>query len=239
MSSHTKKRITHEAVWKRNPSEKNSFNSDEIHLVLPFLKRKRAHKVLDIACGNGLGVSLPLLREGYDVSSFDKWKSAVVASRKNADAEGFKIGARTGDMYKKFPYTSSIFDASFCFQAIYHGSLSQIENTLREIKRVTKQGGYFFGTFLPYYIRTEGSKSYFNYTMKNGRIGRIYVKPSNQDKFLCYNLSETCEYMVPHYHFTKENLKSTLKKYFKNISIKKVVRPDACIFVWLVRCRVK
>ena len=228
-------RITHAEVWKRKPYEKTSFNSDEVYLAFPYLKRTK--KVLDIACGNGLGVSLPLLRKGCNVYCFDKWKAALTAVRKNAEAEGFKIQAKTADMYKKFPYKSCFFDASFCFQAIYHGTLSQIESTLRQIKRVTKKGGYFFGTFLPYYIRNEKGRYYFNYTMKNGRIGRIYVKPDKKDRFLFYNLAKKCEYMVPHYHFTKENLKTILRKYFKDVTIKKIIRPDQCIYVWFVKCK--
>ena len=231
-------RITHADVWKRKPYERNSFISDEIYLALPSLNKKKIKKVIDIACGNGLGVSLPLLREGYEVYSFDKWKASIKALEKNAYKEGFKPRARISNMYKKIPYKSSLFDASFCFQAIYHGTLPQIESALKEIKRVTKRGGYFFGTFLPYYIKKEKCRNYFNYTMKNGRIGRIYVKPDKKDMFLCYNLSKKCEYMVPHYHFTKENLNNILKKYFKDIFIKKITRPDKCIYVWFVRCKI-
>ena len=230
--------ITHTDVWKRKPYEINSFNSNEVYLAFPYLKKKKIKKVIDIACGNGLGVSLPLLRRGYDVYSFDKGKAAIAALKKNAEVEGFRIKAKVVDMYKKIPYKSSLFDASFCFQAIYHGTLPQIEGTLKGIKRVTKKGGYFFSTFLPYYIKKEKGRYYFNYTMKNGRIGRIHVKPDKKDKFLCYNLSKKCEYMVPHYHFTKENLKNILKKYFKDISIKKITRPDKYISVWFVRCKI-
>jgi SAM-dependent methyltransferase len=229
-------RITHANVWKRKPYKKSSFNSDEVHLSFSHLKKIK--RVLDVACGNGLGVSLPLLRKGYEVYSFDKWKAAIAALIKNAKGEGYRSKVKTGDMYKKFPYKSSFFDASFCFQAIYHGTLSQIENTLKEIKRVTKKDGYFFGTFLPYYIKNEKDRYYFNYTMKNGGIGRIYVKPDKKDKYLCYNLAKKCEFMVPHYHFTKNNLKNILNKYFNNKYIKKIIRPDKNINVWFVRCKI-
>jgi len=232
-------KITHADVWKNKPSEINSFVSKEVHLSFPVLRKAKVKLVLDIACGNGLGVSLPLMKEGYEVYSFDHWKSAVKSLEKNARKEGFTSKGRTSNMYKKFPYKNSFFDASFCFQAIYHGSLSQIESTLKEIKRVTKKRGYFFGTFIPHYIKEDKGKSFFNYTMKNGKIGRIYVKVDKKDKFLCYNLAKNCEYMVPHYHFTKENLSKILKKYFREVSIKKLIRPhDKCISIWFVRCKI-
>ncbi|PIN87230.1 hypothetical protein COV19_00720 [Candidatus Woesearchaeota archaeon CG10_big_fil_rev_8_21_14_0_10_44_13] len=231
-------RITHADVWRTRPSEKNSFVSNEVHLSFPFLRKKRIKKVLDIACGNGLGVSLPLLREGYDVYSFDKWKASIKALEKNARKEGFNTRGRVSDMYKRFPYKPSFFDASFCFQAIYHGSLLQIESAFREIQRVTKKGGYFFGTFIPYYIKRDKGRYFFNYTKNNGKIGRIYVKLDKDDPFLCYNLAKNCEYMVPHYYFTKDKLRSTLRKYFRDISIKTVPRKDRCISIWFVRCRI-
>jgi SAM-dependent methyltransferase len=231
-------RITHASVWKRKPREKNSFNSDEVRLAFPVLNARKITRVLDVACGNGLGVSLPLLREGYNVYAFDKWKAAIAAARKNARAEHFTINAKTGDMYKRFTYTPAFFDASFCFQAIYHGTLPQIQSTLKEIKRVTKRGGYFFGTFLPYYIKEDKGRWYFNYTRKNGTIGRIYVRPDPHDKHLCYNLAKNCEYMVPHYHFRKPDLQRLLSTHFREVSIRRITRPDKCITVWFVQCKV-
>jgi len=231
-------RITHADVWKNRPSEKNSFVSNEVHLSLPFLRMRKTKNVLDVACGNGLGVSLPLLREGYAVYSFDKWKASINALNKNAQKEGFKTHARVSNMYKEFPYKNAFFDSSFCFQAIYHGNLSQIESAFKEIKRVTKKGGYFFCTIIPYYIKKDKKRFFFNYTKDNGQIGRIYVRPDTNDPFLCYNLAKNCEYLVPHYYFTKTKLRSTLKKYFKEIYIRKVSRKDKCISVWFVRCRI-
>ncbi|MFH0869992.1 MAG: class I SAM-dependent methyltransferase [archaeon] len=231
-------RITHADVWRNRPSERNSFVSNQAHLSFPFLRRKKVKKVLDVACGNGLGVSLPLMREGYEVHSFDKWKSSVDALEKNSQKEGLRAHARVSNMYEEFPYKTACFDASFCFQAIYHGDISQIESALKEIKRVTKAGGYFFCTFIPYLIKEEKGRSFFRYTKKNGKIGRIYVRQDRDDPFLCYNLAKDCEYLVPHYYFTKDKLRSTLKKYFKDIHIQKVSREEKLSDLWFVRCRI-
>lgn len=231
-------RITHADVWKNRPSEINSFVSNQIHLSFPHLEKNNAKKVLDVACGNGLGVSVPLMREGYEVHSLDKWKASINALAKNARNEGFVPHGTVSNMYRKFPYKSSSFDSSFCFQAIYHGSLDEVEFALSEIKRVTKKGGYFFGTFIPYLIKSDKGKHFFNFTKNNGKIGRIYVQVDEIDPHLTYNLDKNCEYMVPHYYFTKTQLRLVLLKYFRTVSIKEVEREEKCSNILFVRCMV-
>jgi SAM-dependent methyltransferase len=230
-------RKTHANIWKKKPSNLSTFVSREIYLAFPFLKKKGYKRMLDIACGNGLGVSLPLARAGYAVYSFDKWKAAIQALEKNFQKEKFEPNTLLADMYKKFPFKSSFFDASFCFQALYHGNLSQIEHALKEIRRVTKEGGYFFGTFIPYIIRKEKNILFFDSATDQGGKERIHVQPDKLDPFLCYNLTKHCEYMVPHYYFTKKKLESVLKKHFKGIMIKKIIRKYNCVPVWFVCCQ--
>ena len=119
---------THAAIWSKRPSETKEFVSNYVNLAFPILKkRKDINKVLDVACGNGMGVTIPLMQLGLDVSSFDHLKSGIKALKINATKIGFRANAKVANMYKRFPYKDKEFDSTFCFQAIYHGRLEQIK----------------------------------------------------------------------------------------------------------------
>jgi ubiquinone/menaquinone biosynthesis C-methylase UbiE len=227
--------ITHARHWEKNASKKGVFVSDFFHHALPVLKRHdNIKKVLDVACGNGLGVSLPLLRNGYNVHSFDHTKAAINAAIKNATKEGFTINTKKASMYKEFPYKDNTFDSTFCFQAIYHGRLENIMFTLSEIKRVTKKQGYFFGTFLTYdAIKKEKDKFYIDVTLPDGKMIKNYHKQDKSEPHLFYYLSKDFEYMQPHYYFTKQELKVILSQFFEDVKIKLVKRNDSAIFYFI------
>ena len=225
-------KITHARHWKKNVSKKGVFVSNFLHYAFPILqKNKKIKKILDVACGNGLGVSLPLLKKGFIVHAFDHTSAAINALKKNANNEGYKIYTKKSSMYKPFPYNKNNFDSTFCFQAIYHGRLENIMFTLSEIKRVTKKSGYFFGTFLSYdMIKKEKNKFYIDVKLPEGKIVKNYVKQDQSEPHLFYYLSKNFEYMQPHYFFSKEELKIILEQFFENVKIRLVKRDDCSIF---------
>jgi len=226
------RKVTHASEWKTNSSKKGVFVSDFVHNTYSILQKyKNIKKVLDVACGNGLGVSLPLLRKGYKVFAFDHLKSAINALEKNAKKEGFSVETKKASMYKEFPYKDNSFDSTFCFQALYHGRLETIMYALSEIKRVTKKGGYFFGTFLTYdMIKKKKNKFYIDVKLPNGKLIKNYHKQDKSEPHLFYYLSKDFEYMVPHYYFSKEELKIILEQYFENVKIKLVKKNDYATF---------
>lgn len=227
---------THDTMWKNNPSQKSVFVSNLVEHSFPALdKDMSVKKVLDVACGNGLGVSLPLLRRGLKVHSFDHLNSALKSVRENAEAEGFLVRTKRASMYKTFPYEAGEFDATFCFAAIYHGRLEQIMYALSEIKRVTRRGGYFFGNFLAITEIKYDAKKKMHYEIirpvKNCGEKPVTGKPAAGKPFKAYRIidksephlfyfaSKDFEYMVPHYYFSEEELNVILKQYFSQVKI--------------------
>jgi SAM-dependent methyltransferase len=236
------KKITHQKMWSKYPNKPNVFVSEFIHHSYPYLnKRKDIKKVLDVACGNGLGVTLPLLRKGYNVTCFDHLNEAVEAVKMNAKDEEFKIDARKNNMYNKFPYKPDSFDAVFCFQAIYHGKLEQIMITLSEIKKTLKKEGLFFGTFLCHEAikyDEEQKKFYIDVNLPNNKMIKNYHKQDENQPHLFYYLSKDFEYKKPHYYTSKDELKILLKQYFSEVKIKKVSRKkDKNAMFYFVACK--
>ena len=235
-------KLTHDNVWKNKPSEKTVFVTDFFHKAVPVLdKNKKIRVVLDVACGNGVGATLPILRRGLEVYAFDHLDSAIKAVKKNSKNEGFKVHTKKASMYKRFPYKNNFFDAVFCFQAIYHGKLEQITFTLSEIKRVLKENGHFFATILNYELVRYDKKRklhYFNVKLPKKNMFRSYLKQYKKEPHLFYFLSKDFEYMQAHYYFSKDELEKTLKKYFRKVEIKKVTgKPTKLDKFWYVHCQ--
>jgi len=234
---------THDSMWKKKPSEKSVYVSEFVRHSFPVLNRnKRIRKVLDVACGNGLGVAIPLLERGLDVHCFDHHESAIKAVKKNAKGKGYKIQAKKANMFKRYPYKDNTFDATFCFQALYHGKLEQIMAGFAEIKRVTRKGGYFFGTMLRHEIVKFDAKKkthYINITLPNGKLIKSYHRQDKSQPHLFYFLSKRFEYNVPHYYFEKNELKVILLQFFREVKIKRVYKKkDVSAKFWFIECRV-
>ena len=145
-------------------------------------------------------------------------------------------------MFKKFPYPSGFFDATYCFQAIYHGTLENILFTLSEMKRVTKKGGLVFLTFLPYeanYYDKKSKKHFiYVYSGKKGVLKKSYMRQIPTQPHLFYFLGGW-EPRVPHYFSSKEELKCMLNQFFREVKLKKVRKKDSDKwFFWLASCKV-
>ncbi len=237
------KQVTWAKVWKNNPKVGHSFISDYIKETIPSLKKHgKVKKILDVACGNGLGASLPLLRMGFDVYAFDLYKSSIEALKINAKKENFKIQTKKADMYKKFPYKDNTFDSTFCFKAIMHGRIEQIMFCLSEIKRVTKKGGYFFGSFMNYEdIKIDSKRRFYFDLPSTATAKRAYPKQVKEQPHLFIFQDKAWEYLVPHYFHAKNELKALLEQFFVDIKIKKTY--DNCdekvISMWYAEGRVK
>jgi ubiquinone/menaquinone biosynthesis C-methylase UbiE len=225
-------KITHASNWRKNPTKSSVFVSCFVNHTFSILNQNpKIKKVLDVACGNGLGVTLPLLRRKLDVYSFDYLSVALNAVKINAKKENLKPKLKKANMFKKFPYNDNSFDSTFCFQAMYHARLEQIMFTLSEIKRVTKKNGYFFGTFLTLnQVKKINNRYYIDVKLENDKIIKNYHLQDKSQPHLFYYLSKDFEYMVPHYYFAKDELKIILSQFFRDVKIKLVKKCDLSYF---------
>jgi len=228
------KEVNYSTVWRKAGKDKSLFVSQYIHHTFPTLrKHPKIKKVLDVACGNGLGVTLPLLQKGYEVHCFDNNAQALKALKNNT--KGHVVMAKKADMYKKFPYKDQEFDATFCFQAIYHGRIEQIMHTLSEIKRIIKKGGLFFGTFIDYSLVGFDSKKKLNYLkvidIHSQKLTKAYLRLDKSQPRLFYYTSRHFHFDQPNYFFDMNELRVLLKQYFTNVTIKTVKKDKLTQFL--------
>jgi SAM-dependent methyltransferase len=125
------------------------FPLEEPHQSLAWLcalfKGRRFRRICDLGCGTGRNL-VPIARNGFEAHGIDFSAEGLRRSYRRAKDAGIDIELVRGDM-KKIPYASASFDALICIYAIYHGTLSDIEETVSEIYRVLRDGGLAYITF--------------------------------------------------------------------------------------------
>ena len=231
------KKVNFSNIWKESPNEKEIMVSNFSKYFMPFIRKYNLKKCLDVGCGNGFGATIPLAKIGCKVDSFDFTLSGVNASKKNLINEGLKAKIKKSDMFKKFPYKNNYFDAVFSFQTIFHGKLEQIMFTLSEIKKVLNKNGFFFCSFLRYedlFFDKDKNLHYIWIKTKN-KTFKSWLRQDNIQPHLFYFMSKYFEYNVPHYFFSKNEIKCILKQYFSKVKIK--LRMKGTTKVWFVICK--
>ncbi|MBU6231166.1 MAG: class I SAM-dependent methyltransferase [Patescibacteria group bacterium] len=92
--------------------------------------------VLDLGCGPGIE-SEKLVKKGFHVTGFDISENLLKIAHEKAPEAAFIHG----DMLEPLPFSSGQFDALFAKASLLHVPKAKIEPVLREIARVTKNGG--------------------------------------------------------------------------------------------------
>jgi len=119
---------------------------DGFIMNLPFLTKKPPAKVFDLGCGIGRH-TVYFASLGYDVVAFDIEEDAVKRTKDWLKKEGLKAEVYQGKM-TEIDQPDSCFDLVLAFNVIYHAFKPDIETTIKNIYRILKPGGYFFGTML-------------------------------------------------------------------------------------------
>ena len=113
--------------------------------IVHLLKDRTASTILDLGSGTGRHL-IYLARNGFTVFGLDNSPEAIALSRKWLTDEGLSANLQLQSMYDKLPFGDSFFDAVISVQAIHHADILAIRQSVKEITRVLKSGGFLFVT---------------------------------------------------------------------------------------------
>jgi ubiquinone/menaquinone biosynthesis C-methylase UbiE len=168
----------------------------KIRKVSQVFKEKGYRNILDLGCGTGRH-SLFLAQQGFDVEATDLSPTGIKIARDKAESLGLhNIRFRQHEM-KKIPFMDASFDAVVCTWTIYHGTISNIGQTLSEIYRVLKQKGCLIADFLSTRDSTYGLG---NEIEKNTFVGQ---KPGEEDVPHHYSTTDELTYIFKMFHDVK------------------------------------
>ena len=186
--------------WERIYRERGDLQYD----VLPKVKRTSAafqrksyEKILDLGCGTGKH-SIFLAKQGFQVYATDMSSTGLKIAKEKSESQRLNIQFKHHDM-REIPFTDGFFDAVLCIWTIYHGTLPDIQRTIKEIYRVLKSRGTFITDFLSVTDSTYGTGTEIE---KNTFIGE---KGEEKD--------------VPHHYVTREELIQLLLE-FSHVKIR-------------------
>lgn len=121
-------------------NELNTFNPPRFGFFDRYLPHWLDQTVLDVGCGGGLTCEF-LAARGAVVSGIDLSARSIAVARQHAAQQGLVIDYRQGRA-EQLPHGDAQFDAVVCVDVLEH--VSDLAQTLREIHRVLKPGGWFF-----------------------------------------------------------------------------------------------
>jgi ubiquinone/menaquinone biosynthesis C-methylase UbiE len=182
-------------------------------LILELIKNHETKnkKILDVAMGHGRH-ALILIELGYDISGFDLSSQAVEMAKKNVSDKFPKYDLskfKTGNMFKKFPFSNESFDKIIAVQAIYHGFRCDMEQAISEATRVLKKNGLFTFTVSTDIKRsttaTHSISERKNITLKIEDM--TYIPLSGREKGLV------------HFYPTKDLIRKILVKDYEHVII--------------------
>lgn len=132
--------------WSKNGDNYWLVPEIEASYLAESWKSKGFDKFLDLGCGLGRH-SIYLAKKGFEVNSIDLSEYGVNHLREWADKEQLNIKAGVSDMLN-LPFDNDTFDCIIAYNVIYHTDTEGFIKSLKEIKRVLKQGGELFLTLL-------------------------------------------------------------------------------------------
>jgi SAM-dependent methyltransferase len=147
--------------------------------------------ILDLGCGDG-GDLVFFARQGFAVAGLDYAPTALQLAREWLAGEGLEGDLRCGDMHE-LPWSGDSFDAAISVKVINHNTMAGVEDTIAEVTRVLRPGGYFFATV----ARHPPPEKWFEREPVELEP-RTYVPARGHDKG------------VPHHFFTEDEVRGLL-----------------------------
>lgn len=157
-------------------------------------KRRSCIKILDLGCGTG-AIQWYLAREGFDTYGIDASSAAISKARGKLQKEGLKSDLRVGD-FVNLPYKNGSMNAVIDAASIQHNSIDAIEEIIKEVYRVLKNGGKFFGMLI---------------AESNGLSCASFKTHFFQKKEILALFCEFKGISVDHLAYTEENEKNSIK----------------------------
>lgn len=181
----------------------NEFSNDLKYWpqLISFLKKHQSKKILDLGCGDGTH-TLKLAQEGFNVFGLDISTRAIKQAKKLFAKSKLNGQFTIASMHKPFPYQDNSFDAVISLRTINHGTRQQIEETVQEIQRILKPGGYLFLTT----IKILGRKKILGPTKLNSLPVEIIAPYTYQPK-------EGKEVGITHFMFNKQLLREIFNEF--------------------------
>jgi SAM-dependent methyltransferase len=172
-------------------------DQDVINLV-SFLKENKVKTILDLGCGAGRN-SKYLSEKGFRVMGIDISEVAIRKAKKDGGEAKYFLA----DM-RRLPFPNDSFETIISIQTIFHGRLSDIRKTIKEIFRVSKNGGIIFLTLQP----IKGNKFRLGKKLETN----TYISSAGDDKGEIHHffdkkeiLKEFCDFKIIDLHLVKEN----------------------------------
>lgn len=120
-------------------------NPHELTTILAERLGPRPASILDLGCGAGRHL-VSLGRLGYQLAGMDVSDNGLRYSQGWLQREGLPARLTRADM-THLPYTSASFDAVVSIHVIFHNPLARLMQSMGEIRRVLKPGGWAALTF--------------------------------------------------------------------------------------------
>jgi ubiquinone/menaquinone biosynthesis C-methylase UbiE len=162
-----------ELIYDANIYDGMNTQVNDLHFYKRWLPKNKAAKILELCCGTGR-LTLPIAREGFDISGVDHTPSMLEKAKVKASEAGLKTvfieaDIRTLDLPDKY-------DLIFIpFNSIHHLYENEdLFKTLKAVRRHLKDGGFFlldcFNPNIQYVV--EGEKEQIelaDYKTSDGR----------------------------------------------------------------------
>ncbi len=116
----------------------------EMKRVAELFKQSGVKRVLDLGSGGGRH-TIYLAGLGFDVFGLDSSPTGLSYTLKVLNEKGLTANLTLHDM-SSLPYHNMYFDAVISIQVIHHNNVDGIRKTVREIRRVLREGGLLWVT---------------------------------------------------------------------------------------------
>jgi len=111
--------------------------------------------ILEVGCGTASNLWFAA-REGFSVSGVDASQSAIATAKSRFAAEGLTGDLRVAD-FTALPFSNDSFDLVVDRGAITCVGFADARQTIKEIHRVTRTGGFFYFNPYPEYLSSRSS----------------------------------------------------------------------------------